>query len=69
MLQQAHAASFSQREVSPELYAKWLTRKAALDRVVERQCVDTDKASAMVSDANDRAIETTGNPKYPLELF
>ncbi|MFD2836961.1 hypothetical protein ACFS3C_11400 [Azotobacter vinelandii] len=28
-----------------------------------------DKASGIVSDANDWAIETMGNPKYPLELF
>ena len=43
--------------------------KPALDWVVERQCVKTDKASGIVNDANDWAIETIGNPKYPLELF
>lgn len=43
--------------------------KAALDWVMERQCVKTDKASGIVNDANDWAIETMGNPKYPLELF
>jgi len=37
--------------------------------VVERQCVKIDKASGIVNDANDWAIETMGNPKYPLELF
>lgn len=43
--------------------------KAALDWVMERQCVKTDKASGIVNDANDWAIETMGNPRYPLELF
>lgn len=43
--------------------------KAALDWVMERQCVKTDKASGIVNDANDWAIETMGNAKYPLELF
>jgi predicted helicase len=43
--------------------------KPALDWVVERQGVKTDKDSGIVNDANDWAIETMGNPKYPLELF
>ena len=43
--------------------------KAALDWVMERQCVKTDKDSGIVNDANDWATETMGNPKYPLELF
>ena len=43
--------------------------KAALDWVMERQSVKTDKASGIVNDANDWAIETMHNPKYPLELF
>ncbi|GEB83985.1 DEAD/DEAH box helicase [Acetobacter orleanensis] len=43
--------------------------KSALDWVVERQCVKTDKASGIVNDANDWAIETMDNPRYPLELF
>lgn len=43
--------------------------KAALDWVMERQCVKTDKDSGIVNDANDWAVETMHNPKYPLELF
>lgn len=43
--------------------------KAALDWVRERQSVRVDKASGVVDDANDWAIETMGNPRYPLELF
>jgi predicted helicase len=43
--------------------------KAALDWVMERQREKTDKESGIINDANDWAIETMGNPKYPLELF
>ena len=43
--------------------------QAALDWVMERQAVRTDKASGIVNDANDWAVETMRNPKYPLELF
>lgn len=43
--------------------------KAALDWVMERQAVRTDKVSGIVNDANDWAVGTMGNPKYPLELF
>ncbi|NRO95536.1 DEAD/DEAH box helicase family protein [Paraburkholderia sp. NMBU_R16] len=43
--------------------------KPALDWVVERQCVKVDKDSGIVNDANDYAIETMNNPRYPLELF
>ena len=43
--------------------------KAALKWVMERQAVTTHKASGIINDANDWAIETMGNAKYPLELF
>ena len=43
--------------------------KAALEWVMERQCVKTDKASGIVNDANRYAIETVGDPAYPLKLF
>ena len=43
--------------------------KPALDWVVDRQCVKTDKKSGIVNDANDWAIDTMKNPRYPLELF
>ena len=43
--------------------------KPAIDWVVERQSVKTDKASGIVNDANDYAIQTMNNPKYPLELL
>lgn len=43
--------------------------KSALEWVIERQCVKTDKASGIVNDANRYAIETVGDPAYPLKLF
>ena len=43
--------------------------KPALQWVMERQCVKTDKASGIVNDANDYANDTMNNPAYPLELF
>lgn len=52
-----------------EAYEYVVNGKPALDWVVERQCVKTDKDSGIVNDANDWAIETVGDAKYPLELF
>jgi len=43
--------------------------KPALEWVMERQAVTTDKKSGITNDANDWAIETMGNAKYSLELF
>lgn len=52
-----------------EAYDYVVNGKAALDWVVERQRVKTDKDSGIVNDANDYANETMHNPAYPLELF
>lgn len=57
------------RNIPLEAWHYVVNGKAALDWVMERQSVKTDKASGIVNDANDWAIETMGNPKYPLELF
>ncbi len=43
--------------------------KPALAWVMDRQRVRTDRASGIVSDANRYAIETAGDPRYPLDLF
>ena len=56
------------RGIPPEAYDYVVNGKPALDWVVERQAVTTDKASGIVNDANDWAIHTMHNPKYPLEL-
>ncbi|WP_321796487.1 DEAD/DEAH box helicase [Caballeronia sp. J97] len=52
-----------------EAYEYVVNGKPALDWVVERQCVKTDKDSGIVNDANEYAVETMSNPRYPLELF
>lgn len=57
------------KNIPVEAYAYVVNGKSALDWVVERQCVKTDKKSGIVNDANDWANETENNPKYPLELF
>ena len=43
--------------------------KSALEWVMERQSVSTDKKSGITNDANDWARETMNNARYPLELF
>jgi predicted helicase len=57
------------RGIPLEAYDYVVNGKSALDWVVERQCVKTDKDSGIINDANAWAVETMGNPKYPLELF
>ncbi len=57
------------RDIPLEAYGYVVNGKPALEWVMERQSVTTDKASGIVNDANQWATETMGNPKYPLELF
>lgn len=52
-----------------EAYDYIVNGKPALEWVMERQAVTIHKASGIVNDANDWAIETMQNAKYPLELF
>ncbi len=56
-------------DIPLETYEYVVNGKPALEWVMERQAVTTHKESGIVNDANDWAIETMGNPKYPLELF
>ena len=55
--------------IPPEAYDYIVNGKPALDWVIERQGVRTDKDSGIVNDANAWASETLHNPRYPLELF
>ncbi|WZB66500.1 type ISP restriction/modification enzyme [Achromobacter xylosoxidans] len=57
------------KAIPAEAYEYVINGKPALDWIVERQCVRLDKDSGIVNDANDYAIETMNNPRYPLELF
>ncbi len=52
-----------------EAYDYVVNGKPAIDWVMERQAVTTDKDSGIVNDANLWATETMNNPRYPLELF
>lgn len=52
-----------------EAYDYVVNGKPALEWVMERQAVTTHKDSGIVNDANDWAIDTMHNPRYPLELF
>lgn len=55
--------------IPEEAYDYVVNGKSALEWVMERQSVTTHKASGIENDANDWAIETMNNPRYPLELF
>ena len=57
------------KDIPVEAYEYVVNGKPALEWVMERQGVSTHKDSGIVNDANDWAIETMGNPAYPLELF
>ena len=52
-----------------EAYDYVVNCKPALEWVMECQVVKIDKDSGIENDANRYAIETMGNPAYPLELF
>ncbi|WP_375657824.1 DEAD/DEAH box helicase [Bartonella sp. CL436QHHD] len=56
-------------DIPLEAYEYIVNGKPALEWVMERQCVKTDKKSGIVNDANRYAVETVGNSAYPLELF
>lgn len=57
------------KNIPIEAYDYVVNGKSALEWVMERQVVSTHKDSGIVNDANDWAIETMHNPRYPLELF
>ncbi len=52
-----------------EAYDYVVNGKPALEWVMEWQRVRTHKDSGIVNDANDWAVETVKNARYPLELF
>ena len=55
--------------IPEEAYEYVLNGKSAIDWVMERQSVKMDKDSGIPNDANDWAIETMQNTRYPLELL
>ena len=56
-------------DIPVEAYDYIINRRSALEWVMNQQCVKTDKRSGIVNDANRYAIETVGDPAYPLKLF
>nr|WP_237168298.1 type ISP restriction/modification enzyme [Paracoccus shandongensis] len=56
-------------DVPLEAYDYVVNGKPAIDWVMERQAVKTDKDSGIVNDANDYANETIGDPRYPYDLL
>ncbi|WP_156851679.1 DEAD/DEAH box helicase, partial [Bartonella refiksaydamii] len=56
-------------DIPLEAYEYIVNGRPALEWVMGRQCVKTDKKSGIVNDANRYAVETIGNAAYPLELF
>ncbi|WP_375702843.1 MULTISPECIES: DEAD/DEAH box helicase [unclassified Bartonella] len=62
-------ANITMQNIPLEAYEYVINGRPALEWVMERQVVKTDKASGIVNDANRYAVETVGNPAYPLELF
>jgi predicted helicase len=61
--------NITMQNIPLEAYDYVVNGKPAVEWVMERQVVKTDKDSGIVNDANRYAIETVGNPAYPLELF
>ncbi|WP_144752542.1 DEAD/DEAH box helicase [Bartonella saheliensis] len=62
-------SNITMQNIPLEAYDYVVSGKPALEWVMERQIIKTDKASGIVNDANRYAVETVGNPAYPLELF
>ena len=69
-------ANITMMGIPLEAYEYVVNGKPALEWVMERQCVSVDrhnpeknKGSDIVNDANRYAIETVGDPAYPLLLF
>jgi predicted helicase len=65
----AYNPNITMTDIPLEAYDYVVNGKSALDWVMERQCIKTDKASGIVNDANDYANETMNDPAYPLKLF
>lgn len=56
-------------DIPLEAYDYVVNGKPAIEWVMERQVVKTDKDSGIVNDANLYAIETVGDAAYPLKLL
>ena len=57
------------RDIPERAYDYIVNGKSAVEWVMGRQGVKTDRKSGLVNDANHYAIETKGDPAYPLNLL
>ena len=57
------------RDIPERAYNYIVNGKSAVEWVMGRQGVKTDKKSGLVNDANLYAIETKDDPAYPLNLL
>ncbi|WP_375760344.1 DEAD/DEAH box helicase [Corallococcus exercitus] len=57
------------RDIPLEAYEYVVNGKSAIEWVMERQGITTDKASGIVKDANAWANEAVRDPRYPLSLL
>ena len=55
--------------IPPEAYEYKINNKSAIEWVMDKQSIKTDKNSGINNNANDYANDTMHNPKYPLELL
>lgn len=55
--------------IPEEAYDYVVNGKPAINWIMERQSVKTDKKTEITNDANDWALETMNNARYPLELL
>ncbi len=62
-------AFFTLRDIPLAAYEYVVNGKSAIEWVMERQAVTTDKDSGIIKDANAWATETVGDPRYPLSLL
>ena len=57
------------REIPSKAWEYVINGKPALSWVMERQSVTPERKSGITSDTNCYAIETVGDPRYPLDLL
>ncbi|MCX8501146.1 MAG: damage-inducible protein, partial [Alphaproteobacteria bacterium] len=55
--------------IPPQAYDYIVNGRPAIEWVMERQGRRVDKDTGIVNDANDYAVQTMGDPRYPLSLL
>ncbi len=56
-------------DIPLDAYKYVVNGKSAIEWVMDRQTISTDKDSGLVKDANDYARQTKNSPVYPLQLL